>query len=154
MDIPDDVLNKSAAERAELMVMLPPEWNIQPANLGSDSGYWPIAWLTTIADFARAPDGWLGTGYVFPNGEPMRPIPGTPFSGMLVLPPIVSYTHETYAFCSKDGTRFSLYALIPLYAGEIDIKNEEGLDILLEHFDRAGINSEVINLKRKDSSNS
>ena len=154
MDVPDDVINKSAAERAELMVMLPPEWNIQPANLGSDSGYWPIAWLTTIADFARAPDSWLGTGYVFPNGEPMRPIPGTPFSGMLVLPPIVSYTHETYAFRSKDGTRFSLYALIPLYAGEIDIKNEEGLDILLEHFDRAGINSEVINLKRKDSSNS
>ena len=55
MDIPDDVANKNAAERAELMIMLPPEWNISPDNLNSEQGYWPIAWLTS---HARPATGW------------------------------------------------------------------------------------------------
>ncbi len=152
MDIPDDVANKNAAERAELMIMLPPEWNISPDNLNSEQGYWPIAWLTMLADFARTPGNWLGTGYVFPNGDPMTEIADTPFSGVLVLPPFVSHPHEYYAFRSRDGTRLNLYALIPLYPGEIDLKSEQGLDVLLEHFDKTGINSEVVDIHRKDSS--
>ena len=152
MDIPDDVANKNAAERAELMIMLPPEWNISPDNLKSEQGYWPIAWLTMLADFARAPGNWLGTGYVFPNGEPMSEIADTPFSGILVLPPFVSHAHEACVFHSRDGTRLNLYALIPLYPGEIDLKSEQGLDVLLEHFDKTGINSEVVDIHRKDSS--
>ena len=152
MDIPDDVANKNAAERAELMIMLPPEWNISPDNLNSEQGYWPIAWLTMLADFARTPGNWLGTGYVFPNGDPMTEIADTPFSGVLVLPPFVSHPHEYYAFHSRDGTRLNPYALIPLYPGEIDLKSEQGLDVLLEHFDKTGINSEVVDIHRKDSS--
>ena len=152
MDIPDDVANKNAAERAELMIMLPPEWNISPDNLKSEQGYWPIAWLTMLADFARAPGNWLGTGYVFPNGEPMSEIADTPFSGILVLPPFVSHAHEACVFHSRDGTRLNLYALIPLYPGEIELKTAQGLDTLLERFDESGINSEVVNIHRKDSS--
>jgi len=152
MDIPDDVANKNAAERAELMIMLPPEWNISPDNLKSEQGYWPIAWLTMLADFARAPGNWLGTGYVFPNGEPMSEIADTPFSGILVLPPFVSHAHEACVFHSRDGTRLNLYALIPLYPGEIELKTAQGLDVLLERFDESGINSEVVNIHRKDSS--
>ena len=152
MDIPDDVANKNAAERAELMIMLPPEWNISPDNLKSEQGYWPIAWLTMLADFARAPGNWLGTGYVFPNGDPMTEIADTPFSGILVLPPFVSHAHEACVFHSRDGTRLNLYALIPLYPGEIELKTAQGLDVLLERFDESGINSEVVNIHRKDSS--
>ena len=152
MDIPDDVANKNAAERAELMIMLPPEWNISPDNLKSEQGYWPIAWLTMLADFARAPGNWLGTGYVFPNGEPMSEIADTPFSGVLILPPFVSHAHEACVFHSRDGTRLNLYALIPLYPGEIELKTAQGLDVLLERFDESGINSEVVNIHRKDSS--
>ena len=152
MDIPDSVPQKTMGERAELMIMLPPEWNISPDNLNSEQGYWPIAWLTMLADFARTPGNWLGTGYVFPNGDPMTEIADTPFSGVLVLPPFVSHPHEYYAFRSRDGTRLNLYALIPLYPGEIDLKSEQGLDILLEHFDKTGINSEVVDIHRKDSS--
>ena len=152
MDIPDSVPQKTMGERAELMIMLPPEWNISPDNLKSEQGYWPIAWLTMLADFARAPGNWLGTGYVFPNGEPMSEIADTPFSGILVLPPFVSHAHEACVFHSRDGTRLNLYALIPLYPGEIDLKSEQGLDVLLEHFDKTGINSEVVDIHRKDSS--
>ena len=152
MDIPDDVANKNAAERAELMIMLPPEWNISPDNLKSEQGYWPIAWLTMLADFARTPGNWLGTGYVFPNGEPMSAIADTPFSGVLILPPFVSHAHEACVFHSRDGTRLNLYALIPLYPGEIELKTAQGLDVLLERFDESGINSEVVNIHRKDSS--
>ena len=107
MDIPDSVPQKTMGERAELMIMLPPEWNISPDNLNSEQGYWPIAWLTMLADFARTPGNWLGTGYVFPNGDPMTEIADTPFSGVLVLPPFVSHPHEYYAFHSRDGTRLS-----------------------------------------------
>ena len=152
MDIPDEIPNKTAAERAELMIMLPPEWNISPDNLKSEQGYWPIAWLTMIADFARTPGNWLGTGHIFPNGEPMTAIADTPFSGVLVLPPFVSHPHEYCVFHSRDGTRLNLYALIPLYPGEIALKTQEGLDTLLEHFDDSGINSEIVNPRRKDSS--
>ena len=152
MDIPDSVPQKTMGERAELMIMLPPEWNISPDNLNSEQGYWPIAWLTMLADFARTPGNWLGTGYVFPNGDPMTEIADTPFSGVLVLPPFVSHPHEYYAFHSRDGTRLNLYAFIPLYPGEIDLKSEQGLDVLLEHFDKTGINSEVVDIHRKDSS--
>ena len=152
MDIPDDVANKNAAERAELMIMLPPEWNISPDNLKSEQGYWPIAWLTMLADFARTPGNWLGTGYVFPNGDPMTEIADTPFSGVLILPPFVSHAHEACVFHSRDGTRLNLYALIPLYPGEIELKTAQGLDTLLERFDESGINSEVVDIHRQDSS--
>ena len=105
-----------------------------------------------IADFARTPGNWLGTGHIFPNGEPMTAIADTPFSGVLVLPPFVSHPHEYCVFHSRDGTRLNLYALIPLYPGEIALKTQEGLDTLLEHFDDSGINSEIVNPRRKDSS--
>ena len=36
MDIPDSVPQKTMGERAELMIMLPPEWNISPDNLNSE----------------------------------------------------------------------------------------------------------------------
>ncbi|MDO4643637.1 MAG: suppressor of fused domain protein [Cardiobacteriaceae bacterium] len=152
MDIPEEIPHREAIMRAELMIMLPPEWSISPENLRSEHGYWPIAWLSMLAEFAHTSGNWLGTGHIIPNGDPLTPIADTPFTGVLILPPFVSQPQDFCVFHSKDGTRLNIFCLIPLYPGEMVLKNEEGLDALLEHFDKNGRINEIIDLKRKDSS--
>ena len=151
MDVPDGP-RRTRHERAELMIMLPPDWQPNPQNLHSEQGYWPIVWLSMLADYARQQGNWIAVGNLFPNGNPMTPIAGTPFSGMTILPPFISYPHEFGTYCSKDGTRINIYCLMPLYAGEIELLNREGLEALLARFDAHHITSEIADPTRPDSS--
>lgn len=151
MDVPDDH-QRTRRERAELMIMLPPDWRLSPQNLHSERGYWPIVWLSMLADFAQSKGNWISIGNLFPNGNPMTPIADTPFSGIAILPPFINYSQEFGIYHSKDGTRINIYCLMPLYAGEIELLNREGLEALLARFDANHITSEIADPKRPDSS--
>ncbi|WP_298639943.1 suppressor of fused domain protein [uncultured Cardiobacterium sp.] len=151
MDVPDDA-DRARRERIELMIMLPLKWQFSPQNLHSEQGYWPIVWLSMLADYAQSKGNWIGIGNLFPNGNPMTPIAGTPFSGVTILPPFIGHPQESGTYRSKDGTRINIYCLMPLYAGEIELLNREGLEALLARFDACHITSEVADPARPDSS--
>ena len=151
MDVPDGP-RRAQRERAELMIMLPPDWQLSSKNLHSEQGYWPIVWLSMLADYAQSRDNWIAIGNLFPNGNPMTPIADTPFSGVTILPPLVSHSHEFGTYRSKDGNRINIYCLMPLYAGEIELLNREGLEALLARFDAHHISGEIADPTRPDSS--
>ena len=151
MDVPDGP-RRAQRERAELMIMLPPDWRLSSKNLHSEQGYWPIVWLSMLADYAQSRDNWIAIGNLFPNGNPMTPIADTPFSGVTILPPLVSHSHDFGTYRSKDGNRINIYCLMPLYAGEIELLNREGLETLLARFDAHHITNGIANPGRPDSS--
>jgi hypothetical protein len=117
-------------ERAELLVCLPPDWNIQ--ELKDENWYWPLRWLKIMARLPIKEDSWLGWGHTVPNGEPFAG--NTQFTTMLLLNP--GAFDEEAAECSMpDGGMVNFYQMIPLYEEEAELKIGKGAETLLEAFE-------------------
>ena len=65
MNIPDG-LKEYRLERAELMVTLPSDWEV---NNNAEEWYWPLRWLKILARFPLEENTWLGWGHTIPKGE-------------------------------------------------------------------------------------
>jgi hypothetical protein len=73
---------------AELVMALPPEWEIADAE-GRPS--WPITLLQTLASFPHDYDTVLWTGHTIPNDDPPQPYgPTTRLCGAILAPPVLT----------------------------------------------------------------
>ena len=73
---------KAACDRAEIMITLPPDWDIS----GKDEAFrWPLEELNGLAEMEEDSD-WLGWGHVAGGG---RIAQSTEFSGAILLEPYV-----------------------------------------------------------------
>ena len=147
MHVPDEVENKEAYERAELMVVLPADWKIGEEEFQDDNNYWPVYFLKRLARFPHEYKTWLGYGHTIPNGMEAYDIANTGFGRMLLLPPMLSFVEECLELKTKDGNSINFYAMIPVYKEEMDYKEEEGSDALLDLFDEYEI-SEMVDIDR------
>jgi hypothetical protein len=147
MHVPDEMENKEAYERAELMVVLPADWKIGEEEFQDDNNYWPVYFLKRLARFPHEYKTWLGYGHTIPNGIEAEDIANTGFGCMLLLPPMLSFDEEFLELKTKDGNLINFYAMIPVYKEEMDYKLEEGTDALLDLFDEYGI-SELVDIDR------
>jgi hypothetical protein len=87
-------------------------------------------------------------GHTIPNGDPPTPFAlGTRLCGWLLLPP-VGVPDEAQTVKLSDGRTVNLFVLHALYLEELSLKLNQGVDPLLEAFDRTGV-SEVLTLDRK-----
>lgn len=88
MDVPDEQRYESLiAERAELLMYLPADWNLKEDSLEDERNYWPIRLLK---DFARMPintDSWMGWGHSFSQEEKEPYADGVPYSAAVLLAP-------------------------------------------------------------------
>lgn len=146
MPVPD-FEGSAAYRRAELLIYLPPDWPLTLESFENEDNYWPIRWLKLLARMPHEYETWLGEGHTIPNNDPPERIANTPFSGFLLLPPLLSQPEEAYRLETADGETIRFYCLIPLYTEEMDYKIEHGVAALLDRFDTRYI-TEVVDITR------
>ncbi len=132
---------------AELTIALPPDWPVSKDAFEDECNYWPVRWLKRLARFPHEYDTWIFHSHTFPHGDPPKPFAeNTEFCGWALLPPVlVSKEFRTFKV-SPEKTIFFL-AIYPLYAEEMKLKLEKGIDALIDCFEKHDI-CEVVDLDR------
>jgi tetratricopeptide (TPR) repeat protein len=130
-------------ERAELLICLPPDWNIQ--ELKDENWYWPFRWLKIMARLPLEEDSWIGWGHTVPNGGPFAD--NTRFTTMLLLNP--GAFDEAAAECKMPGGgTVNFYQIIPIYEEEAELKINRSAETLLEAFENEEL--EYVRLDRRN----
>jgi len=153
MKVPADVEQPDALQFAELLLMLPPDWFVDPRSvreLQDERTYWPIRLLKSLARFPHECRSWLGFGHSVPNGDPPAPFAeGTGLCCALLVPP-VRVPRDFYDLDLSDGRRINFYAVVPLYPEELQLKLTRGTTALLDRFDLVGV-SELLDPQRDNT---
>ena len=88
MDVPDNFRYENhIAERIELLMYLPADWDLSEENLNDERNYWPIRLLK---DFARMPinsGDWIGWGHTMSQEEYEPFADDVPYSTSILLAP-------------------------------------------------------------------
>ena len=143
MNVPEE-LRGSGCERAELVMMLPADWDIHSRD---ECDYWPLRWLKLLARLPADEDSWLGWGHTVPGGEPFAE--NTDFDSLLLLDACAP--GEGDCACELPGGRqLRFYQLFPLYPGELRFKLEQGAQALLDRFTRENLLRPVLDIARPD----
>lgn len=134
---------------AELVVVLPPEWDVSMDAFKREENYWPIRLMKILARLPHEYDTWLWWGHTVPNGEPPAPYaPNNTFTGAIITPALTLPQEFFELKISMDKT-ICFFAVIPLYTEEMELKLRKGADALFDRFDNAEVN-EIIDMRRKN----
>lgn len=140
MNVPEE-LRENMLDRAELLITLPPDWQIQSTD--EQRWFWPLQWLKILARLPGEHDTWLGWGHTIPAGESFDE--NTELCGMMLTMPYF-FGEESSVCAMPDGSEVNFYQLMPLYEDEMDYKLANGAqaleDLFPEDFDL------VLDLKR------
>lgn len=111
----------------ELMCTLPAEWRVHdPAEEWS----WPLKQLASLARLPHGCDAWLGWGRTVPNGKPPMPLaPNTKLCGAIIVPSLLVPT--TFYELQSGSRRIAFFSVVPLYNEELELKEREGMEVLL-----------------------
>jgi len=127
MNVPSELKGKHF-RRAEMLVTLPPDWQIDNED---EKWYWPLRWLKILARLPGNHDTWLGYGHTVPNGEPFAE--NTELCGVLVTNPYF-FGPEAGICTLPSGDDVNFYQFVPLYEGEMDFKINHSAEALEDLF--------------------
>lgn len=126
MNIPEE-LKKSHHERAELVLCLPPDWDLDSDKL---EYYWPLKLLSLLSRLPIEEDAWLGWGHTVDYGTGFAD--NTEFCSAMI---IFSMFGKDSCECSlSDDEKVWFYQILPLYREELDFKHENGASALIGKF--------------------
>jgi Suppressor of fused protein (SUFU) len=132
---------------AELMIALPASWPLTQEAFENEDHYWPVRWLKQLARLPHEYDTWLAFGHTIPNSDPPEPLASnTALSGVVLLPP-VRFGEEFTTATLEDGSSVHIWAVIPLYPEEMELKLREGVEALFPGFDQHKV-SELLDINR------
>ncbi|MEO5802443.1 MAG: suppressor of fused domain protein [Verrucomicrobiota bacterium] len=134
---------------AELVLCLPPNWQVLQEDFKNEDNYWPIRLLKMLARMPHEYETWLGAGHTLPNGDPPEPLAGnTNFCGAILASPILA-PDGFGALQATPELTIHFYSVIPLYAEEMNLKLSKGAEVLFERLEEDQV-SELIDVKRKN----
>ncbi|AMV28183.1 Suppressor of fused protein (SUFU) [Gemmata sp. SH-PL17] len=115
---------------AELVLLLPSDWKLNPDSLADSRSGWAIEWLRRAAHFFHEHRTWIGPGYgILANGSPPQPLaPGLPFDSLLLFHPESGTAQVRVA----DGREIRFYTVYPLHPDERFLETHQGPAALLE----------------------
>lgn len=146
MKVPPELKNKEI-ERAELVIYLPPTWNIKSSD---EKDYWPIRCLKTLARLPIQCDTWLGFGHTISSDENNTPYAeNTKFCSVLLLLAL-NNRFETIKLKLEKKGNISFYQLFPLYKEELDFKFQNGVAELCNLIGEEDA-FPIINIERKNA---
>ena len=118
------VLRKSNLDRAELIVTLPLDWDIENDD---EKYYWPLRWLKMLARLPKDNKTWLGYGHTI---QMMNPLPKKPelCSAMITMP--YFFGHDAAVCKLPNDVHINFYQIIPLYENEMNYKLENDAEAL------------------------
>jgi hypothetical protein len=139
MAIPKE-LQGQVPQFAELMILLPQEWEMDQGMWRHERHYWPIRQLKLLARAPHTYGTWLSAWHSSGNGDPPRPFASdTRFCGTMLAPPVL-FPEEFATVHADDGREISLLAVIPLLPDELEAKVKYGVEALVKGFETHGIN--------------
>jgi hypothetical protein len=150
-DLPMNAPPEMAAfQYAELMLCLPANWPMTQEAFEDENNFWPIHWLKRLARLPHEYNSWLSYGHTIPNGDPAEPFaPNTKLSGVVLLPP-TQFGDEFDTVKLEGDEVMHLWAIIPLYDAEMDLKLKKGVEALFDGFDQHDV-SELLNPQRPNT---
>ena len=134
MNVPEE-LSDEPLDRAELMISLPPDWDMDACLSGRDGEkwYWPVRLLKSTARIPTEGNTWLGWGHTVSNSADNR-MPyadSVGFSGAILVTP-GAYGRDAAACRLPNGEEVNFYQITPLYPEEIEYKIKNDADSLLD----------------------
>src|SRR6185295_2314308 len=134
---------------SELVFCLPPDWQLSMEAFKDEQWYWPVRLLKVLARFPHEYETWLCIGHTLPNEDPPKPYaPNTKLCCVLLMPPLLG--GDGFQELKIDGEKsIRFYSVIPIYREEMDFKLKQGLDRLIDKFDKASVN-ELLDVARKN----
>ncbi len=149
MSVPDS-LDKETYGFAELVVAVPAAWftknekgMIPESELEDEQKYWPIGWLKLLGRFTHTYRTWIWKGHSIPNGDPADPLAANTKLDGFVLAPLSDWPEEYRTVDAVDGARISLFAIVPVYPEEMQLKLNSGFDKLFPALLKAGVTETV-----------
>lgn len=142
MNLPEE-LQEKGIDRAELLICLPPDWDIRSS---SENWYWPIRCLKMLARLPGQEDSWLGWGHTIDNGSPFAA--NTSLCGSILTDPW-DFGEDAHLCHLPNGEVIRFYQVIPLYAEEIAFKRAYNAEALLDYMDDDML--EVVNPARENA---
>ncbi|MGD0612349.1 MAG: suppressor of fused domain protein [Anaerolineales bacterium] len=135
---------------AELLICLPPDWDLSEGVFNDEQKYWPIKCLRNLALRPHANDSWLWTDHIVPNGEPPKPYASdTKLCGALISKPTLF--RQDFVFLRLDDNRIVHFlSVVPLYKEEMMVMRRRGQEALREMLDAARVN-ELMNIHRRNT---
>jgi Uncharacterized protein conserved in bacteria len=115
MNMPKE-FTKYGCERAEFLINLPPDWDIQSRD---NKWFWPFDCLRTYAEMPIHEDSWVGSGHTVANGSAFAE--NTDLSAMLFTHPY-PFGKESSICTLPNGDGVEFYQLIPIYESEMNYK--------------------------------
>lgn len=141
MALPDEALG-SAPLFAEVVMALPNHWQFSSGSgdiLGNHPGDYPISLLRYVAHFPHNYSTWLGAGHTIPNGEPPEPIADDTLMCGCMLAPVIGVDRKFNRLSVRDNVEIGFYGVIPIHRDELDLKLQEGANVIYDLFDQKGV---------------
>jgi Suppressor of fused protein (SUFU) len=139
---------------AELMLGLPASWigeidchKPTTETFPSEEKYWPVRWLTLLARFPHQYETYLSWGHTIPNNDPPEAFAANTemCCVLLVSPSLLPEEAHTIAIGRKKEVH--LWAVVPIYPEELELKLTEGAERLEELFRQYGV-TELLDPRR------
>ena len=144
MNVPD-----GAPPFGELMMALPPTWQLDEHSVKEARWYWPIALLRHLAHYPAREATWIGLGHTVPNGSPAKPYTDdVKFCGAIVLPPMSA--PEPFHSLTVDGKDIYFHCVVPLFKEELDVARRRGFAELIDRFNDKNV-TDVVDPARKNA---
>jgi len=128
---------------AEVMILLPSDWNINYNDFANENNYWPIRMLKQLSKYPHLNSTWLGWGHTVPLND--QHIVNHNFHSVLLLDSIT--LSEEFTTIENKEKSVRVYSVIPLYKEELDCVLQEGVSKLMEKFELFNI-EEAVNIYR------
>lgn len=146
MNVPKE-LKIYELERAELVLYLPPTWNIKSND---EKDYWPIRQLKILSRLPINCNTWLGFGHTISSDYENTPYASnTDFCSMLLLNAVDS-EYKNLDLRLKAKSKINFYQLFPLYKEEMEFKQNNDLEMLFDYFNEDDA-SPIVNINRKNN---
>ncbi|MBR5513298.1 MAG: suppressor of fused domain protein [Ruminococcus sp.] len=127
MKVPDE-LEDNKLSRCELVMTLPPDWDIHGEEL---ENVWPLHLLKLISRLPIKEKSWLGPYHTIDYGTCFAS--NTEFTSIMIMP--VSEDMDVCRCELPDGEIINFYRVFPLYNSELEFKCLNGSGALLDKFD-------------------
>ncbi|MDR6966208.1 hypothetical protein J2X31_000201 [Flavobacterium arsenatis] len=145
MNVPDDI---DSSEFAEVMILLPKEWNLEYESFSEERNYWPVRVLKDLMMLPHSNDTWLGFGHTFMHEDNEELAEGIGFNSVM-LAHSKELSEDFMQIELENDKTVEIYTLIPLYKEELEFKKKNNATALLEKFDKFGI-EEIVKVGRKN----
>ena len=145
MKVPEDI---ESSEFAEVMILLPKEWNLNYESFSDERNYWPIRIMKELMMLPHPGKTWLGFGHTFGHEDDDELAEGIGFNSVMLASSMELSADFTEIELENDKA-IDIYTLIPLYKEELEFKKQNSASDLLEKFDKFGI-EEIVKIGRKN----